>query len=550
MKRLIYFFPLITFFSITNVYGQTPQIVTPATDTAKMIDILHYDRLRFIKPDSINELTIAAGNVRFQDNGTLFSADSVIHNKLKGIVEAFGNVHINDADSIHTYSQYLIYYVERKYAILKKKVKMTDSKAVLTTEELDYDTQLKIGNYRNGGRVVNGKTVLTSREATYYTELKDVYFKNNVKLKDPAYDLTTDSLLYNTDSQLATFITTTYIRDSSNSNIVTSEGYYDLRNKKARFGRRSVIRDKAVTVTGNDLAIDDETGRFEASGNAVLVDTAQGISIIANDIKADRRTNTFLATLHPLMIIKQDKDSIYVTADTLFAGRLSDIITSKKNEEDTIKSTAVVNASDTANRNRYFQAFHHVRIFSDSLQAVSDSLFYSGRDSIFRLYHNPILWASGNQVTGDTIYLYTKNKKAERLFVFENGMVINKAGEKLFNQLKGTTLDGIFKNGDIDYMRAKGSAESVYYAKDETDAMVGMNTVSGEIIDMIFTEKELNRVVVRKGITGTMYPYRQIPEDKKILKDFKWLEERRPKTRYELFEDLPAVKEDLSSKEK
>ena len=560
MKKVIILCGLIICFGSLKSYSQFPQTITPATDTIKLVDIIQSDKLRFVKIDSLNELMIAVGNVVFRDKTTLFYADSIVHNKQKRIVEAFGNVHINDADSIHTYSQYLIYYVDRKYAVLKKKVKMTDSKAVLTTEELDYDTQLKLGNYRNGGKVVNGKTVLTSREATYYAELKDVYFKTNVRLTDPAYDLTTDSLLYNTDSQLATFITTTYIRDSSKSNIVTSEGFYDLRNKTAKFGRRSVIQDKAMTITGDDISIDDKSGRFQASGNAVLVDTAQGISIIANDIKADRNTSTFLATLHPLMIIKQDNDSIYVTADTLFAGRLSDIDTvrqiqipvdssSYRGKPDTLLTTAVVNTKDTANRNRYFQAFRHVRIFSDSLQAVSDSLFYSGRDSVFRLFNNPIVWASKSQVTGDTIYLYTKNKKPQRFFVFENGMMVNQAGEKLFNQLKGNTLDGIFVNGEIDYMRAKGSAESVYYAKDETDALVGMNSVSGDIIDMIFKQKELNRVVVRNSVTGTMYPYRQIPEEKKTLRNFRWMEDRRPKTQYELFEDIKPVKEDLSAKE-
>jgi len=197
-----------------------------------------------------------------------------------------------------------------------------------------------------------------------------------------------------------------------------------------------------------------------------------------------------------------------------------------------------VNASDTTNANRYFQGFHHVRIFSDSLQAVSDSLFYSGRDSIFQLFHNPIVWASGNQITGDTIYLFTKNKKAERLYVFENGMVINKSSENLFNQLKGNTLNAYFKDGDIDYMRANGSAESVYYAKDENDAFVGMNSASSNVIDMFFLNKELNRVVFRTEVTGTTYPINQIPEEKRKLRNFRWMEEKRPKTKFELFEDI------------
>ena len=85
-----------------------------------------------------------------------------------------------------------------------------------------------------------------------------------------------------------------------------------------------------------------------------------------------------------------------------------------------------------------------MRIFSDSLQAVSDSLFYSGKDSIFKLFIDPIVWASGNQITGDTIYLYTKNKKADQLYVFENGLVVNKTGENMYNQIKGNRLYGYF----------------------------------------------------------------------------------------------------------
>lgn len=516
--------------------AQTPLPVTPATDTARIVHIINANKYGSKKLDSIYELRTVVGNVIFQDNKTFLYADSAVQNTKLNTIEAFGNVHINDADSVHTRSQYLIYYPEKKLAILKKNVSMTDGKGILTTNELTYNTALKTGTYVNGGKVVNGKTVLTSKEATYYADLKDVYFKRDVKLKDPSYDLTTDSLLYNTDSKIATFITKTFIRDSSGSRITTSEGFYNLENKTARFGNRSTIVDKALSITADNTAIDDKTGQFQAIGNAVLIDTSQGLSVIANDIKANRTNNTFIATQHPLMIIRQDEDSIYVTADTLFAGRLTDLPGyAVKAGKDTFKTVRTVNTSDTANRNRYFQAWRNVRIFSDSLQAVADSLFYSGRDSIFQLYKDPIVWASGNQVSGDTIYLYTKNKQAERMYVFENGMLINRSADSLFNQIKANTLNGYFKNGEVDYMRAKGSAESVYYARDEGNAIIGMNRATADIIDMFFQKKELHQVVFRNEVAGTMYPYRQVPDDKKLLRNFKWQENLRPKTKYELF---------------
>ncbi|MEJ7769849.1 MAG: OstA-like protein [Chitinophagaceae bacterium] len=542
-KRVLITLGLLLPFFYLRLLAQSP-LVTPATDTVRTVLIINADRMSGKKIDSTNELLILAGHVIVKDNNTLFYGDSVVHNKKLNILEAFGNVHINDSDSIDTRSQYLIYYIDKKQAVLKKKVSMTDGKGILTTDELLYDTQLKMGTYTNGGKVVNGKTVLTSKEATYYGDLKDVYFKQNVKLKDPSYDLTTDSLLYNTGTQIATFITETNIIDSNKSRIVTSDGYYNLKNKTARFGKRARIQDKALSITGEDIVIDDVSGVFEASGNAVLIDTSQGTSVLANYIRANRKTNTFVATQHPLMIIRQDKDSIYITADTLYSGRLTDLrnLPDSTIKKDSSSKLTVVNTKDSANRNRYFQAFHHVRIFTDSLQAISDSLFYSGRDSIFQLFNGPVLWANNKQVTGDTIYLYTKNKKAERIYVFENGMLVDKSGDDLFNQIKGNTLNGYFKNGDIDFMRAKGSAESVYYAKDEDEAFVGMTTTTADIIDMFFAEKALKRVVFRNDVVGTTYPVQQIPEDKKILRNFKWLEEKRPKTKFELFEDIIVSK--------
>jgi hypothetical protein len=186
---------------------------------------------------------------------------------------------------------------------------------------------------------------------------------------------------------------------------------------------------------------------------------------------------------------------------------------------------------------RFFRAYHNVKIFSDSLQAVSDSLFYSGKDSIFRLFTDPVVW-SGNgasQITGDTIYMYTKNKKPHQLNVFENGLMVNKTGENMYNQIKGNRLFGYFTEGEINNIRAKGNAESIYYAKDEEERLIGINKASSDIIDMRFKNKELNKVVFISAVTGTMVPYRMATEEDRLLRTFKWQEDRRPKSKFELF---------------
>jgi hypothetical protein len=135
------------------------------------------------------------------------------------------------------------------------------------------------------------------------------------------------------------------------------------------------------------------------------------------------------------------------------------------------------------------------------------------------------------------MYLYLKNRKAKRLYVFENAIIVNKTGEKFYNQIAGRTINGYFKDGYFDYMRVKGSpAESIFYPQDDDSAFIGLNHSTGDVIDIYFINKELNKVKFINNVDGTLYPMRKIPEDQKYLKNFKWQDARRPKNKLELFE--------------
>lgn len=546
-NKMLRFISLFVFFALV-ISGASAQVTStpqPGADTMKVVELIYADRLRTEQRDSVTEVQTLVGKVHLKQGKTQFYCDSAVYNKFTRIVEAFGHVHINDADSVHTYSDYLLYHADTKLATLTKNAKLTDGKTTLLTDELHYDANQKIGEYFNGGKVINNKSVLTSKEATYYGELRDIYFKKDVLLVDPQYKLKTDSLLYNTGNEIATFITQTYIEDSAQRKITTKEGFYDLKNRKASFGLRPIIEDtKARTKTIADIIdTDDSTGITTLIGRAVHIDSAQGVSVLANYMLVNKREETFFATQNPLMIIKQDNDSIYVTADTLFSGRLSkaQFFTRKDTltgNTDTIKGAITINTGEKPQNDsadRYFQGYHHVRIYSDSLQAVADSMFYSGVDSVFQLFTDPIAWASNSQITGDTMYLYTKNKKPQRLYVFENGFAVNKVGKDMFNQLRGNRMNGYFVDGNIDYMRSKGNAESVFYVMDKDSALVGINKAEGDIIDLRFVNKELNKVVVISEPKATMFPAKQATEQDKVLRSFKWLEARRPKTKFELF---------------
>ena len=429
-----------------------------------------------------------------------------------------------------------------------------------------------------------------------------MYFKKNVVLVDSEYTIKTDTLLYNTYSGVTTFLVPTEITsDSGRRKIYTSNGYYDTKNKKTHFGNRSQIWDRSTSLIADEIA-KDSSGFGEAKGNVIYTDTAQKITILANHMNSNSNDNSFIATQKPVMIIKQDEDSIFVAADTLYSARLSDlrktrnipvVVESVTNEKlqpkdsthiqvDTTRSADTTKSVDTARINlthiqrdttisvqdtiltakdtlqskntdstdRYFEAYYHVRIYSDSLQAVSDSLFYSAEDSVFRLFRNPIVWSRDSQITGDTIYLYTQNKKPKRMYAFENAMTINKVGSEYFNQIKGRTINGYFKDGNINFMRAKGNSESVYYAQDDENKFIGVNKATADIIDMYFFERKPQRVVFRSNLVGTTYPMRQVNHEELRLHGFKWLDDLRPKSKLDLFAEVPEIIKDTSNKAK
>lgn len=529
------------FFSVVG-FSQAdtlPGKVLTGTDTVSILHILRAGRLNVEKIDSVTTLQSLAVDVLVRQGTTLFGADSAVINQFTSVLEAFGNIHINESDTLHTYARYLRYLGKEKKAFLKTNVRLVDNKGgVLTTPELEYDMNARVATYKKGGKVVNKKTILTSKEGEYYQSTKEVVFRKDVVLNAPDYNIFTDSLLYNTQTEVARFIAPTTIING-NRKIYTKDGYYDLKTGKAFFSKRPLIVDSGTSILADDIAFDDKEGLGQFKGNVVYIDSVNGISILSNQLYANKKEASFLATEKPLMIIEQDKDSLYITADTLFSGKITGLPKDQSIPilKDTLQSgyTPPDLLGKDSSMNRFFQAWHNVRMFGDSVQAVCDSLFYAGTDSIFRLYRSPVLWGNDSQITADTIYLFTKEKKADRITAFFNGFIINKVAPGAFNQVKGNTVNAWFKGGNISYVRAKGRAETVYYAQDEKNQFVGMNRANSDAIDMFFEDRKANKVKFINDLKGVTYPIKQIPADEDRLRGFSWQENRRPKTRFEMF---------------
>lgn len=505
---------------------------TSLDSNAKLIEFLSAETYNVKKMDSMDFL-ILVGHVNIKQGKTLLYGDSIILNTTLNTLEGFGNVHINDADSVHTYADYLRYNGNTKKAILRKKVKLTDGRGVLTTDSLDYDVSVKIGSFLKGAKLVRNKTILTSVEGFYYGVTRDVIFRKKVDLKDPENHIITDTLEYNTYSQLTNFISPTKIISKTRT-IRTSNGNYNLGTRKGYLYDRSSVDDSTYRFIADEMAIDDSLGLGEFRGNAIYrsKDSAS-FDLMANNIKTNRKKDILLATELPSLLIKQKNDTMYITADSMYAARIDDLPRKMPKARDSVgvlKDTSL---------NKYFEAFHHVKIYSDSLQATCDSLFYGLSDSTIRLFNKPIIWSNDNQITGDTVYLFLNNRKPEKLLVFENAFAINKVDTtKYYNQLKGNKLTAWFEDGALVKMKTKGGSENIYFALDEEKKFVGMNYSSAQSIEVDFENNEVAKVVFINQLNGKMSPLGQTLKESMQLKGFKWLDNQRPKTKYDILSPM------------
>lgn len=496
---------------------------------SKLIEFLSAASYNVKKIDSTN-FVILVGNVKIRQGKTLLYGDSIVLNTTNNILEGYGHIHINDADSVHTYAEYMKYLGNTKKAYLRKKVKLTDGRGILTTDSLDYDVSIKLGQYNRGGKLVRNKTVLKSIEGFYYGITRDVIFRKKVELIDPESTILTDTLEYNTYSQLTNFISPTKIINGARI-IKTSNGNYNLGTKKGFLYERSIIDDSTYTFTADEMAIDDSLGLGEFRGNALYKSKdSLSFDMIANHIKTNRTKGILLATELPTLLIKQKKDTLFISADTLYSAKISDL------KRPIPQARDVIGKMSDSSLDKYFEAFHHVKIYSDSLQAKCDSLFYGLADSTIRLITQPIVWSNNNQITGDTIYMFVNNKKPEQLNVFNNAFAINKVDTtNYFNQIKGNRLKVWFEDGSIDKMQTKGNSENMYFVLDDQKKFIGVNHSSAQIIEIQFENSEPAKVKFINQLQGKLNPLNKTLPEELIIRGFKWQEAQRPKSKFEIF---------------
>jgi len=212
---------------------------------------------------------------------------------------------------------------------------------------------------------------------------------------------------------------------------------------------------------------------------------------------------------------------------------------SKKKQElqlpDTVQNTTGIDTTAPV----FFSGYHHVKIFSDSMQALCDSVCFTRSDSVVRMIYNPIAWSRGSQITGDTILMQLDSSSVRCMYVPDNSFVVSRSGPEqaqLYDQVQGKTLTAFFRDNAVQKMIVTPDAESIYFSKDDAGAYLGVNEAKSVLMHVYFGEQNISKIKFVKDVQQTMSPLDKVDIPNLRLSRYKWLYDNRPKSKAELFE--------------
>jgi len=171
--------------------------------------------------------------------------DSAYSYRDSNMVDAFGNVHIVQGDTLNLYGNKINYSGDNKLAKVRGNVKLVDKSITLTTEALDFDLASNIGYYTTGGKIVDTANVLTSITGKYYSNDNLFFFKDSVVLTNKDFVLRADTLKYNSQTERAFIVGPTTITGTNKDGVLYSEnGWYDTRTNISELYKASKLQIK------------------------------------------------------------------------------------------------------------------------------------------------------------------------------------------------------------------------------------------------------------------------------------------------------------------
>ena len=457
--------------------------------------------------DGYVETTQAEGNVQFEHEQTKLFCDSALFFRPQQVVYAFGNVHINQGDTVNLYCDTLIYNGNSRVSKLQGKVRMRDNTFKLVTDSLDYDGKISTGYYTGGAVItsIEDEMKLTSKEGYYNANLKTFFFKDSVHVSDVGYDLYSDTLEFRTEDKSAHFHGPTDIfMDSVQVKCV--KGTYFTEDDFVQLWDGAYLIDSTKTFYADSMLYSQVTGIGEGFCNVDLYDSTENVQFLADYLWKSKENDTIILKENAAVVQYTEKDTLLLLADSIF------------------------NYLDSNRIDRTSIAEKNVAIINGDISIRCDSAHFSEADSLIKFFKTPLMWSQNTQMSADSIFATYYKGEFEKVNLYYNAFICSEHDSIHYDQIKGKLMTAWIDSSRIQKVYIESNAASNYFTSEKTtdssgvqqEIVDGMNKIECNEIFIYFANSEIDRVSFIDEPTAIYYPINEAPAKDLYLKGFLW----------------------------
>ncbi len=482
-------------------------------------DLLKYDRQLSFTEEERPQYQILVGNVKFRKGDMFMYCDSAHFYESINSFDAYGNVRMEQGDTLFVYADELNYSGEDEMAVLYadtgKKVRLINRDVELKTDVFNYDMASERGFYNVGGELTDKTNKLTSWEGEYFPDTKYANFYTNVKLtglnRQDTLRMYTDTLIYNTDTHIAELVSRTLI-DDKDGDIRSTSGTYNTTTGFADLYKRSLITTRrGNTLTGDTLFFDRDSGVGEAFGNMLFTDSARQSCISGEYGYYNDGLDSAFVTGRALAKEYSRGDTLYLHGDTI---------------------NAYITLPDST---RLTNVYHGVRFYRSDLQGLCDSLSMSEADSILYMYRHPVVWSGEKQVFGNVMHVHLNDSTADWARLPESGFLAEHIAEDCYNQLSGSDMTTWFNDSTISRLYVEGNVMMISFPMENDSTYNKFAYLETSFMDVYFEADTIREAHFWPQTTTKIVPLYLAKRKDYFLPKFSWFEDLRPTSPDDVF---------------
>lgn len=510
---------------------------------------------------------ILKGNVEFRKGDMFMYCDSAHFFDQRNDIQAFGNVRMEQGDTLFIYADELEYSDSLQLATLfsygNNRVRLINRDVTLRTPTFYYDLGIELGYYQDGGELTDAQNRLTSLYGEYAPNTSEALFRTDVDLvsrgKQDTLRILSQELYYNTDTHIAIINEPAEIF-SKNGVIYTDSAIYNTDTEYAELYRRStVVTSTNRTITADSLIYDHRQGYGNAYGNMVLTDTVGKMLLTGDYGFYNELTDSALVTGRALAREYSQGDTLYLHSDTIraftrigvkeikiprkrrAAASVPDSVAAENGDTLPIAEPApqIMTVPDTV---RYVIAAHKVKFFRSDMQGVCDSLTFLSSDSTLYMNRHPVVWSDNRQIFGKIIEIHLNDSTIDTAHLPDFGFMAEEIEPGFFQQLTGKQMTAFFTGGEITSLYVNGNVMAIVLPEESDSTINKLGNLETSELKIDFEQRNIKKLKGWPSSKLIITPLYLAKRANLYLDKFKWYPEYRPSSP----EDVMVISDELA----